>query len=471
MSKTIYDAIVIGGGPGGYYAGIRGAQLGLKMALVEMDKLGGTCTNYGCIPTKSYYAVAKVLNLSKRAAQYGLTGDPLKPDMKAILQRKNDIVNKLVNGIKTLLLKNNIDIYTGKASLLGGGDLEVVFKKEKEKLSAKNIIITTGSVPSSVPGITYDNEKVLTSKDILSLNQIPASLLIVGGGVIGIEMACIFNVFGSKVTVVEMLPDIIPMVDVEISGFMKKKLISRGIEVLTSARVEQIKNLNNKVQVNISTETGSKSLFVSKVLVSVGRQACIEDLGLEKIGLDKKAKNIEVNEKMQTSVPGIYAAGDVTGKGFLAYISSAQGLVAVEDIAGEKTYYDESVIPNCIWSIPEIATVGLTEEQARKKGFNVAVGKFPFIANGKALAMGDSEGFVKAIVDGKYNQVLGIHIIGPEATNLIPEAGMALRCEATVDEFDRISHAHPTLSEAVMEAVNNAVGKAIDIPNVRNGKG
>ncbi len=461
---NIYDVIVIGGGPAGYYAAIRSAQLGLKPALVEMDKLGGTCTNYGCIPTKSYYAVAKLLNQSRKASEYGLSGTGFKPDMKAILERKNKIVSKLVNGVGMLLKSNKVDVYTGRASLLPGKNLEVISSKGKEKLSAGNIIVATGSVPLKLPGIDYDGKRVLTSKDILDIKEIPSSLLIVGGGVIGIEMAGIFNAFGSKVTIIEMLPDIIPMEDTEISSFMKRQLTAQGIEVCTSSKVEKIQNLKDKVKVNVSTESGAKEFNVSHVLVCVGRKPYIGNIGLEKIGFDKNIRNIEVNNKMQTPVPGIYAAGDVTGKGFLAYTASAMGLIASEIIAGEKSEYDESVVPNCIWSQPEIASVGLKEKQAKEKGIDVVTGKFPFAANGKAVSTGETRGFVKAVVDRKYKQVLGIHIIGPEATQLIAEACMALRCEATVNEFDRTSHAHPTLSEAVMEAVNNAVGKAIDIP-------
>ncbi len=461
MSKS-YDIIVIGGGPAGYYAAIRASQLGLKIALVEMDKLGGTCANYGCIPTKSYYASARLLNFSEKASEFGLSGKPLKPDMKAILERKDNIVNKLVNGIKMLLKKNKVDIFEGRASLLPEKKVELFSGKKSEKLSSGNIIISTGSIPSSVPGISYDGKKILTSKDILSLNRAPSSLLIIGGGVIGIEMACIFNAFGSKVVIVEMLPEIIPSFDTEISVILKKRLVSQGIEVCTSSKVEQVKISDDKVKVKISMKTGSKNFTVSNILVSAGRQANMEGIGLEKIGLDKKAKCIEVNDRMQTSVNGIYAAGDVTARGFLAYIASAQGLTAAEEIAGEKTVYDESIIPACIWSHPEVASVGLTEDEAKKKGFSVALGKFPFHANGKALAMGEADGFVKAVIDKKYDHVLGVHIIGPEAANLISEPAMALKCEATVNEFDRISHVHPALSEAVMEAVNDAVGRAID---------
>ncbi len=463
MSNT-YDVIVIGGGPAGYYAAIRSAQLGLKPALVEMDNLGGVCANHGCIPTKSYYAVAKLLSQSKKASEYGLKGASFKPDMKAILERKNKIVSQLVNGVGLLLKSNKVDVYNGRASLLPGKSLEVLSSKGKEKLAGKNIVIATGSAPIKLPGIDYDGKSILTSKDILSINKIPDSLLIVGGGVIGVEMAGIFNTFGSKVTIVEMLPDVIPMEDPEISSFMKRQLIAQGIEIYTSSKVEKIKKTKDKVKVNISTQTDSKDFSVSHVLVSVGRKPYLSGMGLEKAGFDKNARNIMVNQNMQTPVPGIYAAGDAAGKGFLAYIASAQGLVAAENIAGEKSEYDESVIPNCIWSQPEVASVGLKENQAKEKGIDVVTGKFPFAANGKAISMGKTQGFVKAVVDKKYRQILGIHIVGPDATQLIPEACMALRCEATVNEFDRASHAHPTLSEAVMEAVNNAVGKAIDIP-------
>jgi len=464
MLKT-YDVIVIGAGPAGYYAAIRSSQLGLHCALIEMDKPGGTCTNYGCIPTKSYFAVARLLNQSKRASEFGLKGNPLKPDITSIVENKDKVVKKLSNGVQQLLKINKIDFYTGQATFSSGKNIEISSTKGKEKLSAGNYIICTGSEPARLPIVEYDGKRILTSKDILNLKQVPESLLVVGGGVIGVELAGIFNTFGSRVIIVEMLADIIPFEDKEISGFLKKQLTAQGIEVYTSSKLEKIQTSKGKIKAHVTLENGKKEFNISHVLICIGRKAYTGDLGLEKIGLGKNLKSIEVNNKMETGSKNIYAAGDVTGRAFLAYTASAMGLTAAENIGGRKYEYNDTVVPNCIWTSPEIASVGLKEEEAKNRGYDISIGKFPFAASGKAISIGETHGFVKAIVDNKYKQVLGIHIIGPKATSLITEASMALKCEATVDEFDRIIHAHPTLSEGIMEAVHNAVGSSIDIPS------
>jgi dihydrolipoamide dehydrogenase len=461
--KKTFDVIVIGGGPGGYVAAIRAAQLGAKVLLIEKEKLGGTCLNRGCIPTKAMLSDAKLYDQAKSSPVLKTEG--LRVDIKGLLLRKNEVVRTLVTGVQFLIKDNGITFSQGVARFLDPKTIEVETPKGKEGFEGKNIIIATGSVSSQIPNDSIDGKTILTSTEMLNLSSIPKDLLIIGGGVIGIEFACLFNGLGSKVTVIEMLPEIISTEDGEVIRGLSALLKKRRIEIYTETRVKEAKVKKGRSEVVAIDKEGKEILFHSeKALVAVGRSPYTEGLQLGKIQIAMNGKFIKVNEKMETNIAGIYAIGDVTGKQMLAHKASAEGVVAAENALGRQSKIDYSRIPNCIYTFPEVASVGLTEKQAKDKGLQVMAGRFPFQSNGRALATGSSDGFVKVIADQELGQIIGIHILGDHATDLVGSAALALALEATTEEVGKTIQAHPTLMEAVAEASLDATGKAIHLP-------
>ena len=454
--------IIIGGGPGGYVAAIRLAQLGANVIVVEKSKVGGTCLNVGCIPTKVLLHTAEIYEDILNSSLYGINinGD-VSIDWKALQNRKNDITAHLVGGVEGLLRLNNVEVINGEASFVDKNTISV--KKSDgtvENLNADNFIIATGS-ESIVPPIKgAELNGVLNSTEILSLEEIPEELVVIGGGVIGVEFASLFNTLGTKVKLVEMLPNILPPIDREISEIVKMKLESNDVEVYTSSQVTEIKESNGKLQTIVKTDNGEIELQGDKVLISVGRKPVLNGLNLENIGVNIDKKGIKVNEKMETNIDGIYAIGDVVGINMLAHVASEQGVIAAENIMGIKKEIDYKVVPSCVYTRPEIASVGLTEEEVKKQGLNYNTGVFHLANNSKTVIVNEFEGtLIKIISDEKYDEILGVHIYGPRATDLITEAALAIRLEATIDELITTIHAHPTIGEAMKEA-------ALDVRNI-----
>ena len=461
--KGTFDVIVIGGGPGGYVAAIRAAQLGAKVLLVEKDQLGGTCVNRGCIPTKAMLADAKLYDQAKHSAVLKI--ESLRIDMKQLLLRKDEVVKRLVTGVQFLINNNGITFFQGKAKFVDQKTIEVEGQKGKEQFEGQRIIIATGSVSAQIPNVDVDGRVILTSTEMLELSSIPKELIIIGGGVIGMEFACLFNSLGSKVTVIEMLPEIISTEDGEVIRGLTTLLKKKNIQIYTDTKVKEAKVKKGHAEVTVVDKEGKEVLFkAEKALMAVGRSPYADGLGLEKINIAFNGKFIKVNEKMETNIPWIYAIGDVTGNQMLAHKASAEGIVAAENISGHKTHADYSKIPNCIYTFPEVASIGLTEKQAKEKGLQVRIGRYPFQSNGRALAMGESEGFVKVIADKDLGQVVGVHILGSHATDMIGGPVLAMGLETTVEEMGKTIQAHPTLNEALSEAALDAIKEAIHLP-------
>lgn len=473
MAKE-YDLVIIGGGTGGYVAAIRAAQLGLKTAIVEKGKLGGTCLHKGCIPSKALLRSAEVYHTAKdKAADFGVLTGEVTLDFSAVQKRKQSIVDQLHQGVQGLMKKGKIDVYEGTARMLGpsifspspGGTVSVEMNngEENEMIIPKNVVLATGSRPRTLPGLTIDGEFVMTSDEALEMTELPKSILIVGGGVIGIEWASMLNDFGVNVTVIEYADRIIPTEDDAISREMKKLLEKKGITFATSAKVlpDTLKTENG---VSIDAEVGSetKTFTADKMLVSVGRQANVENIGIENTDIVVENGFVQVSDTYQTKESHIYAIGDVIGGLQLAHVASHEGITAVEHIAGLKVHaLDTEKVSRCIYSSPEASSVGITEAQAKERGFKVKTGKFSFKAIGKALVYGESDGFVKIVADEETNDILGVHMIGPHATDLISEAGLAMVLDATPWEIASTVHPHPTLSEIMGEAALAVDGKAI----------
>jgi len=458
------EVVIIGGGLGGYVAAIKAAQLGLKVVLVEKDKLGGVCLNWGCIPTKALVSTAELLNNLQRAGEFGIQVKDYSFDFPAIMKRKDMITKRLSSGVEQLLKANRVRVIKGEGQIIKPGTVEITDAAgEKEMIKSKNIIIATGSSVMKLPIPGIDNEGVITSDGALSLSELPSRMLIIGGGVVGIEFAGIFKALGVEVTVVEMLPRILLPIDEEIAVRLTQLLKRKGIEILTDSKVKEIKKNRQNLEVLISTADGEKKLEIEKVLLAAGRVPELGNIDVQRLGIELDKGAIKVDEKMRTNIPGIYAVGDVVGKIMLAHVASREGIVAVENISGKEVLIDYKVVPNCVFSMPEVASVGLTEEEARKENHNIKVSKFPFIANGKALSMGETEGMVKIIADADTSELLGFHILGAHASDLIAEGSLALSMEATAFEIVNTIHAHPTLSEAIAEAAEGITGKPIHI--------
>lgn len=458
-----YDAIVIGGGPAGYTSAIRIAQLGGKVCIIEEDKVGGTCLNRGCIPTKALLTSAGLYNKIKKARDFGINIDNYSADFPAMMQRKDRIVNRLRMGVEYLLKNNGVEILKGRGKVKGKGTVEVANGNEVQTIQGTHIVIASGSKPAKIPGIEYNGNTVVTSDELLSLTNLPGSLLIIGGGVIGCEFACIFSELGTKVSIVEMLPQILPAEDEEIALTLRGILEKRGIKIYTGTKVNTIATGPSQV---ISELSNGEKIETEKVLVCTGRVPNSSGLGLEESGVKVEKGRVITDQKMRTNIEGIYAIGDVTGGILLAHVAMAEGVVAAENIMGKELTIDYTAVPSCIFTFPEIASVGLSEKKARETGMGIVIGKFPFTASGKALAGGEQEGFVK-VVSEKSGKILGVHIIGPEATNLIAEAVLCIQNNIGVEKIARTIHAHPTLPEAFLEATLDLKGEAIHIPRKR----
>ena len=473
MAETTYDVAVIGGGPAGYTAAIRAGQLGLKVALIEREpKLGGTCLHVGCIPTKSILFNAEVYEHLKHAKEYGIEGvGEVTLNWKAILDRKNQIVTKHVKGLDFLMRKNKVTVIPGTGSLTGAAKsgIHTVSVKGTDgkatQVSAKNVLVATGSDAKMLPGLKPD-DRILTNIEILSLDRIPKSLVVIGAGAVGVEFGSIFKSFGSDVTIVEYLPRLVPNEDEDVSKELARVFRKRGIESHVGAKVDKVERTKDGVRVDFTGADGKAQVKeAEKVLVAVGRAPRTESVGLDKTKAKLERGFVHVNEWMETAEPGVYAIGDVVA-GFpqLAHVGAMSGIVAVTKIAGRPARpVKRERIPACTYCEPQIGSVGLTEAQAKEKGLQVKVGKFPFSANSKASIVNEHEGFVKVVADAKYGEVLGVHIIGPQATELIAEAVTAMELEATVDEMMFTIHAHPTLAEAMLDGFGAVEGMAINV--------
>ena len=458
--ESNYDLVVIGSGPGGYVAAIRAGQLGLKTAIIEKEELGGVCLNWGCIPSKSLLKNAEILSYFNRADEFGLKMDNFHADYSVAIARSRKVVDRNTKGVAFLLDKNKVDHIQGTAKIVGASKVEIT--PGGNVIEAKNIIVATGARPRSIPPLPIDGEKVITSRESIVLSDLPESIVIVGGGAIGVEFAYIYKMYGVQVTIVEMLPRLVPNEDEDISAQLEQAFKRARIDFLTGAGVTAVDISGSGVTVTVDKDGTAQTLECDKVLVAIGIQPNVEDLGLESVGIATDRTGIIVDDKMATNVAGIYAIGDVNGKMPLAHVASAQAAVAVETIAGMETQpLDYTYMPRATYCMPQIASFGLTEAQAREKGKEVNVGTFNVQANGKALAMGENFGLVKLVVDAKYGELLGGHMIGPEVTELLGELSMTRILEGTVLELGWAVHAHPSISEMLKEAALSAQGRTI----------
>lgn len=457
-----YDVAIIGAGPGGYVAALRAAQLGARVALVEKDAVGGVCLNRGCIPTKVLLATCGVLAAVRGAAAYGITTAPPQVDFAAVQRRKDQVVAQLVGGVKGLLQASRVDTVIGTARLTDPHTVTVVDAKGgRREIRAAHSVIATGSAPARPPIPGVDLPGVITSDDALAFTTPPRSICIIGGGAIGAEFATIFATLGSQVTLVETLPQLVPTEDAAVAAQLAKSLTQQGVAVHVNTKVANITRQGDGLTVNITTPVGPQQVAAQYVLLAVGRVPVTAGLGLEQLGVKMNRRFIAVDRHLRTSVPGVYAIGDVVGAPLLAHVASAEGVVAVEHALGQDSAIDYRVVPGCIFTQPEIASVGLTEKAAREKVGGVKVGRFPFAASGKALAAGYTDGFVKIVADDKYGEIMGVHIIGQGASDLIGEAVVAMKLEATLDELAHAIHPHPTLTEATMEAALAGLDRAL----------
>lgn len=462
-----FDVTVIGAGPGGYVAAIRAAQVGLKVAIIERDKsLGGTCLLRGCIPTKELLHSAHVYDLISDPEEFGVSVEGYKLNFPQVMTRKNKVVTKLSKGVEFLMKKNKITVFKGQGKLEGKGRVTVTGADGKaQDVPTKNVIIATGSAPRLLPNLTAQSPRIVTSDELLDFDHVPKSLAVLGAGAVGVEFASVFKRFGSEVTIIEMLDRLVPIEDAETSAELQKAFRKRGINVMTSTRFEAATINADGVEISFTDAQGkSGKMTVQTLLVAIGRRPVTDGLGLENTRCEVDRGYIKIDEFMRTAEPNVYAIGDVVPTPWLAHVASKEGCVAAEHIAGRNPHpINYNLVPNCTYCEPEIGSVGLTEAKAKEKGYTVKVGKFPFSALGKAMILGETEGFVKVVADAKYDEVLGVHMIGPHATDLLAEACVAMGLEATAEEFGHIMHAHPTLSEAVMEAAEAVHGLATSI--------
>ena len=478
MANQPYDVVVIGSGPGGYETAIRATQLGFKTAVVEKNKLGGVCLNIGCIPTKALLKSAEVAAMSRHLKDYGLTLDgAIEPDFAAVVKRSRGVADKMNKGVGFLMKKNKIDVVMGKATLLGGGKIRVEPSTtmdgetvgKQQELQARHIIIATGARAREIPTLPVDGQKIITYKEAMLQTERPGSLLVVGAGAIGVEFAYVYHHMGTEVTVVELLDRLVPVEDKDVSKELERAYKKMGVKTMTASSVEGVDTSGARCVVTVKTKKGTETVEVDQVLSAVGVVGNVEGIGLDEVGVLYERGAIKVDEFYRTNVEGLYAIGDVIGAPWLAHVASHEGIVCVEAIAhaeGKRDHAPHAVdyknVPGCTYCLPQVASVGYTEEAAKEAGFEVKVGKFPFSASGKASAIGDTSGFVKVIYDAKYGEWLGCHIVGPDATELIAEVVTARTLETTGHEVMEAMHPHPTLSEAVLEATRDAYGIPIN---------
>ena len=460
-----FDVIVLGSGPGGYVAAIRAAQLGLKTAIIEKENLGGVCLNWGCIPTKALLKSAQVFEYLQHAGDYGLIAEGVDKDFNAVVKRSRDVANDMSKGIQFLMKKNKIEVINGFGTLKTGKKIVVKGEFGKETTyGANHIIIATGARSRELPSLPQDGNKIIGYREAMNLKEQPKKLIVVGSGAIGIEFAYFYNAMGTEVTVVEYLPNIVPVEDEDISKQLERSFRKAGVKIKTSSEVTKVDTSGEGVKVTVKTAKGDEIIEADLVLSAVGIKSNIENIGLEDVGIATDRDKILVNDYYQTNIPGYYAIGDITPGQALAHVASAEGILCVEKIAGiHVEALDYGNIPGCTYCMPEIASVGLTEKQAREAGHEIKVGKFPFSASGKAKASGNSDGFVKVIFDAKYGEWLGCHMIGVGVTDMIAEAVVARKLETTGHEVLKAVHPHPTMSEAVMEAVAAAYDEVIHL--------
>jgi dihydrolipoamide dehydrogenase len=466
MAQHQWDLVVIGAGPGGYVAAIRASQLGLNVICVEAEHLGGICLNWGCIPTKALIKNAEYMHFLNHSADFGFTVKGVEVDFAKVVQRSRGVADQMSKGIAFLFKKYKVQTVTGFGVIKSVGNIEVKDKSGAvtDTISCKNIIVATGARPRMFPGIDVDRERVITSHEAMIQKAVPKSMIVMGAGAIGIEFAYFFNAFGTKVTVIEMQKNILPIEDIEVSKELEKHYKKYGVDLLTETRVLSAKTVGKGVEVKIQKKDGTEETLKADIaLNAIGIQANIENIGLEAVGVATERGFIKADKFMRTNVAGIYAIGDVAGAPWLAHKASAEGITVAEVIAGHHTDgVDYNNIPGCTYCNPQVASIGLTEEKAKAAGHEIKVGKFPFTAAGKAHAIGEAKGFVKLIFDAKYGELLGAHMIGPDVTEMIAEMGLARNLGATGPAIFKTMHAHPTLSEAVMEAAAAAYGEAVN---------
>ena len=462
-----YDVVVIGAGPAGYVCAIRAAQLGLKTAIVDKEWLGGVCLNVGCIPSKALLKNAEVAHLLReRGKEFGFTFENLNLDYGTAVKRSRQVSDRLVKGVGFLMRKNKVDVFMGAARVTARDKVTVTDNQGKvTELSVKNIVVATGASTLVPPGWVVDGDKVVTYLEAILQEKLPKSVVIIGAGAIGVEFATIWHSYGVEVTIVEMLPRLVPLEDEEVSAELTKAFGKKKIGVLTGHRVVSVQATADGVEVKVASEQGEKVLQAEQALVAIGFRPNGRGLGLEEVGVNLSERGaVEIDERMATNVPGIWAIGDVTAKLMLAHVGSAQGIVCAENIAGAETItLNYEFMPRATYCQPQVASFGLTEAQAKERGYEIKIGRFPYQANGKALGLGDYTGWVKIISDAKYGEILGAHLIGPEVTELLPELTLAQMMELTPNEIARNVHAHPTLSETLMEAAHAAEGHAVHI--------
>ena len=463
--KMKYDIIVLGSGPGGYVTAIRASQLGFKVAVIEKENLGGICLNWGCIPTKALLKSAQVFDYLKHASDYGLTVKEFDKDFNAVIARSRGVADGMSKGVQFLMKKNKIDVIDGFGKIKPGKKVDVTAADGKvTEYTADNIIIATGARSRELPNLPQDGIKVIGYRQAMTLPTQPKKMIVVGSGAIGVEFAHFYNAMGTEVTIVEFMPNIVPVEDEDISKQMERSMKKAGVNIMTNASVERIDTTGNGVKAFVKTAKGEEILEADILLSAVGIKTNIENIGLEETGIATDRDKILVNDFYQTNIPGYYAIGDVTPGQALAHVASAEGILCVEKIAGLHVEpLDYGNIPGCTYATPEIASVGLTEKQAKEKGYELKIGKFPFTASGKAKAAGTPDGFVKVIFDAKYGEWLGCHMIGAGVTDMIAEAVVARKLETTGHEILKAVHPHPTMSEAVMEAVADAYGEVIHL--------
>lgn len=462
-----YDVIVIGAGPAGYVCAIRATQLGLNTAIIEKQWLGGVCLNIGCIPSKALLKNAEVAHtLRQRGREFGFSLENLKLDYSVAVKRSRQVSNRLTKGVGFLMKKNKIDVHMGTAKFTALNTIELTDSDGKtETIQGKNIVVATGASAFVPSGWEIDGEHILTYNEAILQERLPKSVIIIGSGAIGVEFGTIWNSYGVEVTIVEMLPNIVPLEDEEVSKELAKAFNKQGINVLTNHKVASVVVKDGSVEVVVENNGESKKLQAEQALIAIGVKPNSQNLGLEDIGVEVSPQGmIAIDERMATNVPGVWAIGDVTGKLMLAHVGSAQGITCAENIAGVETItLDYEMLPKVTFSHPQVASFGMTEEVAKERGYEVRVGRFPFQASGKALGLGESAGWVKIVTDAKYGEILGAHMIGPEVTELLPELTLAQMMEITTAEIARNVHAHPTLSEILMEAAHGAEGHSINI--------